>query len=51
MFFAYGLCFAYGGYLVVVGLMENPFDIWKVAVAVLTGFEIDQCVYYVATIL
>ena len=37
MFFAYGLCFAYGGYLVVVGLMENPFDIWKVAVAVLTG--------------
>ena len=51
MFFAYGSCFAYGGYLLVEGLMENPFDIWKVAVAVLTGFEIDQCVYYVATIL
>ena len=37
MFFAYGSCFAYGGYLLVEGLMENPFDIWKVAVAVLTG--------------
>ena len=37
MFFAYGSCFAYGGYLLVNGLLENPFDIWKVAVAVLTG--------------
>ena len=37
MFFAYGSCFAYGGYLLVQGLMTNPFDIWKVAVAVLTG--------------
>ena len=37
MFFAYGSCFVYGGYLLVEGLMENPFDIWKVAVAVLTG--------------
>ena len=37
MFFAYGSCFAYGGYLLVEGLMTNPFDIWKVAVAVLTG--------------
>ena len=46
MFFAYGSCFAYGGYLLVEGLMENPFDIWKVAVAILTG--IGQCKYHEA---
>ena len=38
MFFAYACCFGYGGYLLVtVGVLKNPFDIWKVAIAVLVG--------------
>lgn len=38
MFFAYAACFGYGGYLLVTaGTLKNPFDIWKVAIAVLVG--------------
>merc|ERR1711892_405122 len=39
IFYAYGLCFYYGAWLLinVPGSIESPFTIWKVAIAVLSG--------------
>ena len=39
IFFSYGLCFYYGGWLLVnvEGSIDNPMDIWRVAIAVLSG--------------
>jgi len=39
IFYAYGLCFYYGAWLLinVPGSIESPFTIWKVAIAILSG--------------
>jgi len=39
IFYAYGLCFYYGAWLLinVPGSIDSPFTIWKVAIAVLSG--------------
>ena len=39
IFYAYGLCFYYGAWLLInlPGSIESPFTIWKVAIAVLSG--------------